>query len=211
MKYIKDTLVEFEQPAIAEVPRELLLKQRTRLQAFHYELYDSFTRGGHYVVRYVFYTLRRAVRQTRTQMMRQLGEITPGMNAAPPVTADELEETARRKGLVVYHYASQPAQENTGKALNPNLPEPLAVFTDTPGTPEAERLEGLKKAAFYAFRKDALLLVESIGSLMGNPLFYNILEEYQIPVFSLDFPWLCRKNLRLMQAMALYNRLNTGN
>lgn len=211
MKYIKDTLVEFEQPAITEVPRELLLKQRTRLQAFHYELYDSFTRGGHYVVRYVFYTLRRAVRQTRTQMMRQLGEITPDMNAAPPVSPDELEETARRKGIVVYRYACSSEKEKNATPLNPSLPEPLAIFTDIPGTPEALQLEGLKKAAFYAFRKDALLLVDSIGNLISNPLFYNILEEYQIPVFSLDFPWLCRKNLRLMQAMALYNRLNTGN
>ena len=40
--------------------------------------------------------------------------------------------------------------------------------------------------------------------LLENPLFYTIMEEYQIPLRSVDFPWLCRKNLRLMQAMTLY-------
>lgn len=205
MKYISSTIIEFERPDIEHVPAELLRRQSALLQAFYYEHYDSFVRGGKYIVQYIYYTVKKMRNLTRLQLDKQYASISPQAESIAPAES----ACSGDRDVVAYAYGTPADDSRLSDWLTAHhLPQPLARFADTPGTDAGQRLDELKKAAFYAFRKNALLVVESMDGLIANPLFYTVLDEYRTPVCSTDFPWLCRKNLKLMRAMTLYQQNN---
>ena len=200
MQFISSTLVEFEQSDLIPVETGKLLSQMRKMQAFYYELYDSFLRGEKYIVRYIFYTLSAVKRGTRAQLRKQFAAISRKAESVPPEEMQALKEEVGKKGIVLYtdeNFSKEKAFQSLWKE---GLPQPTRIFTET----ETETLPELKKAVFYAFRKDAFLLLAHNPELLSRPIFYQIVEEYQIPLRSLTFPWMCRKNLKLMQAMTLY-------
>ena len=201
MSYIDSTLVEFERKDIENVPTELLLRQKARLCSFYYELYDSYLRGGKYIVRYMFYTLKEARRLTAAQLRKQLTALSPQTGSITPEEQRPAAEEAAGKEIILYTYGSADEKKLCAYLKENRLAAPAVRFAESETSPQ---LEELKKAAFYTFRKDAFLLLAHDSRLLENPLFYTIMEEYQIPLRSVDFPWHCRKNLRLMQAMTLY-------
>lgn len=206
MKYISSTIIEFERPDIEHVPAELLRRQGTLLRAFYYEHYDSFVRGGKYIVQYIYYTVKKMRNLTRLQLDKQYSSLSQQAESLAPA---ESAVRSDDRDVVAYAYGTPADDSRLSDWLTAHhLPQPLARFADTPDTDAGKRLDELKKAAFYAFRKNALLVVESMDGLIANPLFYTVLDEYQMPVCSPDFPWLSRKNLKLMQAMALYQQNN---
>ena len=200
MQFISSTLVEFEQSDLIPVETGKLLSQMRKMQAFYYELYDSFLRGEKYIVRYIFYTLSAVKRVTRAQLRKQFAAISRKAESVPPEEMQALKEEVGKKGIVLYtdeNFSKEKAFQSLWKE---GLPQPTRIFTET----ETEALPELKKAVFYAFRKDAFLLLAHNPELLSRPIFYQIVEEYRIPLRSLTFPWMCRKNLKLMQAMTLY-------
>ena len=200
MSFISSTLVEFEQSDLIPVETGKLLSQMRKMQAFYYELYDSFLRGEKYIVRYIFYTLSAVKRVTRAQLRKQFAAISRKAESVPPEEMQALKEEVGKKDIVLYtdeNFSKEKAFQSLWKE---GLPQPTQIFTET----ETETLPELKKAVFYAFRKDAFLLLAHNPELLSRPIFYQIVEEYQIPLRSLTFPWMCRKNLKLMQAMTLY-------
>lgn len=207
MSYITSTLVEFERDQIESIPDNLLTRQKIRMQSFYYELYDSYLRGDKYIVRYMFYSLKSVRKLTPLQLRKKFSKLMPKTEPIAPEAMKDIRQETAGRGVVVYlHGNHDPETLNTLLQEN-KLPAPLTEFHD----PEnATELNELKKASFYAFKKDALLLLVHGKSLLENPQFYSILEEYHIPVRSVSFPWLCRSNLTLMQAMTLY-RLTGGN
>lgn len=200
MSFISSTLVEFEQSDLIPVETGKLLSQMRKMQAFYYELYDSFLRGEKYIVRYIFYTLSAVKRVTRAQLRKQFAAISRKAESVPPEEMQALKEEVGKKSIVLYtdeNFSKEKAFQSLWKE---GLPQPTRIFTET----ETGTLPELKKAVFYAFRKDAFLLLAHNPELLSRPIFYQIVEEYQIPLRSLTFPWMCRKNLKLMQAMTLY-------
>ena len=200
MQFISSTLVEFEQPDLIPVESGKLLAQMRKMQAFYYELYDSYLRRGKYIVRYMFYTLSAVKRVTRAQLRKQFAAISRKAESVLPEDMQTLREEAGKKEIVLYTDGSFSQEEALRNLRQTGLSQPVQIFTET----EAGTLPELKKAAFYAFRKDAFLLLAHNPELLSRPLFYQIVEEYQIPLRSLTFPWMCRRNLNLMQAMTLY-------
>lgn len=201
MSYIDATLVEFERKDIENVPTELLLRQKAKLSSFYYELYDSYLRGGKYIVRYMFYTLKAARRLTAGQLRKQFAALSPQIGTVMPEEQGPAAEEAAGKEIILYTYGAADEEKLCAYLKENRLAAPAVRFAESETSPQ---LEELKKATFYTFRKDAFLLLSHDSRLLENPLFYTVLEEYQIPLRSVDFPWLCRKNLRLMQAMTLY-------
>lgn len=207
MKYITSTLIEFQRDRVESIPQSLTDRQAERLKAFYYEHYDSFRREGKYIVQYIYYTVASMKKLTRTQMQKQYAAISPQAECSlPPRTVPSREET----GVVLYSFGSHPADEELACYLHDaGLEAPGISFADDPATEAGQNLEGLKMAAFYAFRKDALLLVNGMQGLIDNPLFYDVLDEFRIPLRSPDFPWLSRQNLKIMKAITLYKRIHT--
>lgn len=200
MQFISSTLVEFEQPDLVPVEPEKLYSQKQRMKAFYYELYDSFLRGEKYIVRYMFYTLSEMKRLTRAQLRKQFAAISHKAGSVLPEDMQALREEAGKREIVLYTDGMYAEEKALATLREAGLPQPEHIFTETEGT----SLPELRKAVFYAFRKDAFLLLAHTPELLSRPLFYQIVEEYQIPLRSLTFPWMCRRNLKLMQAMTLY-------
>ena len=200
MQFISSALVEFEQPDITSVDIRKLTARQKQMEAFYYELYDSFLRGEKYIVRYMFYTLREMKRLTRAQLRKQFAAISHKAGSVLPEDMQALREEAGKREIVLYTDGSFPQEKALETLREAGLPQPGQLFTET----ESSSLSELKKAVFYAFRKDAFLLLAHTPGLVSRPLFYQIVEEYQIPLRSLTFPWMCRRNLKLMQAMTLY-------
>lgn len=207
MHYITSTLVEFERDQIESIPDNLLTKQKIRLQSFYCELYDSYLRGEKYIVRYMFYSLKSVRRLTPLQLRKQFSKLMPKTEPTSPENMKDIRQEVGKKEIVVYRHGKYDAEALQSYLQENSLPAPLTEFHEPE---QATELNELKKASFYAFKKDALLLLVHGKSLLENPQFYSILGEYQIPVRSVSFPWICRNNLTLMQAMTLY-RLTGGN
>ena len=202
MQFISSTLVEFEQSDLIPVETGKLLSQMRKMQAFYYELYDSFLRGEKYIVRYIFYTLSAVKRVTRAQLRKQFAAISRKAESVPPEEMQALKEEVGKKDIVLYTDGSFSKEKAFQSLWKEGLAQPTRIFTET--ETQTGTLPELKKAVFYAFRKDAFLLLAHNPELLSRPIFYQIVEEYQIPLRSLTFPWMCRKNLKLMQAMTLY-------
>lgn len=200
MQFITSTLVEFEQKDIAPVNSERLLLKQRQIQAFYYELYDSFLRGEKYIVRYMFYKLSEIRKLTSGQLRKQFASISKKIQSVSPEEMTLLKEETGNKELILYTDGSYPEENALAMLQEAQLPLPVMTMTET----DPLLLTELRKAVFYTFRKDAFLVLAHRPALTASPLFYNIMEEHQIPFRSLSFAWMCRKNLKLMQAMTLY-------
>ena len=205
MQFISSTLVEFEQPDITPVELGKLLAQKQRTRAFYYELYDSFLRGEKYIVQYLFYTLNGIKRTTRTQLQKQLAAISPKADCILPEHMKTLREEAGDRETVLYTDGEYPEEQAIGIMQKAGLSMPGQIFRET----DPKTLCELKKAVFYTSRKEAMLLLAHTPELLANPLFYPVAEEFPILLRSLTFPWMCRKNLKIMQAMTLYQELKS--
>ena len=200
MQFISSTLVEFEQPDLIPVESRKLLAQMRKMQAFYYELYDSYLRGEKYIVRYMFYTISAVKRVTRAQLRKQFAAISRKAESVSPENMKALKDEVGKRKILLYTDGNFSQEEALRSLKQAGLTQPEQIFTET----EAGTLPELKKAVFYAFRTDAFLLLAHNPEMLSRPLFYQIVEEYQIPLRSLTFPWMCRRNLKLMQAMTLY-------
>ena len=200
MQFISSTLVEFEQPGLIPVESGKLLSQMRKMQAFYYELYDSYLRGEKYIVRYMFYTISAVKRVTRAQLRKQFAAISRKAESVSPENMKALKDEVGKRKILLYTDGNFSQEEALRSLKQAGLTQPEQIFTET----EAGTLPELKKAVFYAFRTDAFLLLAHNPEMLSRPLFYQIVEEYQIPLRSLTFPWMCRRNLKLMQAMTLY-------
>ncbi|WP_405370604.1 hypothetical protein, partial [Phocaeicola sp.] len=113
-----------------------------KMQAFHYELYDSYLRGGKYIVRYMFYTLSAVKRVTRAQLRKQFAAISRKAESVLPEDMQALREEAGKKEIVLYTDGSFSQEEALRNLRQAGLSQPVQIFTET----EAGTLPELKKA-----------------------------------------------------------------
>lgn len=103
MKYISSTIIEFERPDIEHVPAELLRRQSTLLRAFYYEHYDSFVRGGKYIVQYIYYTVKKMRNLTRLQLDKQYSSLSQQAESLAPA---ESAVRSDDRDVVAYAYGT---------------------------------------------------------------------------------------------------------
>lgn len=143
MKYISSTIIEFERPDIEHVPAELLRRQGTLLRAFYYEHYDSFVRGGKYIVQYIYYTVKKMRNLTRLQLDKQYSSLSQQAESLAPA---ESAVRSDDRDVVAYAYGTPADDSRLSDWLTAHhLPQPLARFADTPGTDAGKRLDELKR------------------------------------------------------------------
>ena len=124
MQFISSTLVEFEQPDLIPVESGKLLAQMRKMQAFYYELYDSYLRGGKYIVRYMFYTLSAVKRVTRAQIRKQFAAISRKAESVLPEDMQALREEAGKKEIVLYTDGSFSQEEHSGTSVRQDCHNP---------------------------------------------------------------------------------------
>lgn len=224
MAFVQSTIVEFEQSGAENVSDEMLYRQKARLQAFYYELYNAYKVRERFVFKYIFYSLSQIGNPGKRQWLKQYRNLDPGLSTIVPENLPNLQDEMGAQAPVLYIHLPLTsrkksssdatllsAQETEANILSlfseKGLPAPAHIFTDNANTAQGQQLTDLKKAAFICHKTKSLLLISHSEALLDQPLFYTILQEYEFPVRSLDFNWLCRKNLRLMQAMALYKKI----
>lgn len=224
MAFVQSTIVEFQQSGAECVSDEILYCQKARLQAFYYELYNAYKVRERFVFKYIFYSLSQIGNPGKRQWIKQYRNLDPALSAIVPENLPNLQDEMGSKAPVLYFHlpinskkrsssdvkalSGKEVETKTLSLLSENgLPAPAHIFTDNANTAQGQQLTDLKKAAFICHKTKSLLLISHSEALLDQPLFYTIIQEYEFPVRSLDFNWLCRKNLRLMQAMALYKRI----
>lgn len=212
MTFVDSIIIEYEQAEAVFISEEILNQKKEKLKAFYCELHQVYRHSGKFVLKYIFYILKKKKRCTPLQMQKQFKAISPNLSSLTPQELEEQLPYLREKEVVLYRYPTEkniPDTEDLIKdyLLKNELPHPVLEFTEAPQTPQGSLLTELGKAVFLCHKRKALLLITHSHSLLENPLFYSILSEYDIQVRSVDFSWICPKNLKLMQAMVLFKQV----
>ena len=209
---VDSIIIEYQQTEAVFISEDILNRKKEKLKAFYCELHQVYRHSGKFVLKYIFYILKKKRRCTPLQMQKQFKAISPNLSSVTPQELEDQLPLLREKEVVLYRH---PTTNDTSETetlianylLKNELPHPVFEFTESPQTPQGRLLTELGKAVFLCHKRKALLLIAHTRSLLENPLFYSLLSEYDIQVRSVDFSWLCPKNLKLMQAMVLFKQV----
>ena len=200
MQFISSTLVEFEQLDLIPVESGKLLAQMRKMQAFYYELYDSYLRGGKYIVRYMFYTLSAVKRVTRAQLRKQFAAISRKAESVLPEDMQAMHEEPGKKESYSTQTGAFHRKRHSGTSVRQDCHNPYRSSRKP------------KPAPCPSSRKLRLLCLPQrrlspAGTHPRTAQPASLLSDCgRIPDSSAEphLPWMCRRNLKLMQAMTLY-------
>ena len=207
--FLKATTILYEVDNLSEeMPEELVRNNRKRLNAFYAALESIQVQHRQYVLHYTFYSLKPPKRLTKVQLRKQWEELSPTIR-----TLDfQNLSIMKNKEVILYGNCELPEKQEQVEAFlkKQGLEKaPYPPFYDATNAQSSPYTE-LQKAAFFCKKRECILLFINLGQMINDICFYNILEECSIEFHCIDFPWLRRENLRLMKAMALYNRMENN-
>ena len=208
------TYVNLPAEADATEMTALMSRHRLRLNAFFAE-FCTFSPRDRDMALYKFYSPERLRRSSPALRKKQLASIDTSLLAVSPdcrecgsttktiatTDTDYMEE----REVILY---GKPIAAKGGNAISEYIRQHnltvAETFHDEDLSAEDCDYPEFQKAAFFARRMKAMLVISSAGELIGNIRFLNLLKDTGLRFHCVDFPWLCRENIDIFRALALY-------
>ena len=182
-----------------------------RLGAYAVEFADLSGKSD--VYRYVFF-VKKALRRTRADKKKLLAGITNWKMDAESLYYNSMDY------VIYYHIARKQLPEkkdllnerklDAERYLREREGKVKEAFTDCYKPGDKDLYRQLRLAVMYASKHDYILLITDMKNSLLASAFYDALYEGNCEVAAIDFPLMCRQNLPMMRAMALFRETSKG-
>ena len=197
--------IRIETPHGTKVPEAELRRQRAIHRAFHTDTPCISRHGDRDVYLYKMYSVDTPAKLTAPTLRKLYAGIPKDITCTTP----EQLTTMQKKDTIIYTCGQTDTSEAENFIAANGMNAPLHTFTDCPNATATFDYPELQKALFFCSRTRATLIIAHASQIPQDIRALNILEATTVPFRCIDFPWLCRENIRIMKAMALYGK--TGN
>ena len=194
--------IRIETPHGTKVPEAELRRQRVIHRAFHTDTPCISHHGDRDVYLYKMYSIDTPARLTAPTLRKLYAGIPKDITCTTP----EQLTTMQKKDTILYTCGQTDTSEAESFIAANGMNTPLHTFTDRPDATATFDYPELQKALFFCSRTRATLIIAHASQIPQDIRALNILETTTVQFRCIDFPWLCRENIRIMKAMALYGK-----